>query len=246
MESLFTAHSDTEAHPHVNVGLFVPLDWDQAGRASPGDTCILEESVHFRNLIHAFYLSRFAPRYNRMSAEVKGRLLGQAEGSVLEIGAGTGANFAFFPPGIRWTGCDPNPAARIYSERAAAAAGIPASWHTASAEQLPFDAGRFDCVVATLTLCSVQSPERVLGEIRRILRPGGAFLFLEHVAAGPSSPLLRRQKRWAPIFRLLAGCRPDQDTAELVARAGFSDLRIEPLTLPLPIVGPHIAGRAVK
>ncbi len=202
--------------------------------------------MHFRNLFHAFYLSRFAPRYNRMSAEVKSRLLGQARGDVLEIGAGTGANFSFFPSGIRWTGCDPNPAARGYSERAAALAGIPASWHTASAEQLPFDAGRFDAIVATLTLCSVQSPERALAEVLRVLRPGGVFLFLEHVAAEPSSPLLRRQKCWAPVFDFLAGCRPHQDTASLVARAGFSHLQIESLTLPLPIVGPHVAGRAVK
>lgn len=202
--------------------------------------------MHLRNRVHAFLLSRFAPRFNRMSAEVKARLLGQAEGDVLEIGAGTGANFSYFPPGIRWTGCDPNPAGRGYSERAAALAGIPASWHSAGAEQLPFDAGRFDAIVATLTLCSVQSPERALDEIHRVLRPGGVFLFLEHVAAEPSSPLLRRQKCWAPTFHFLAGCRPDQDTAALVARAGFSELQIERLTLPLPIVGPHIAGRAIK
>jgi SAM-dependent methyltransferase len=228
------------------VGLCAPVNQSQAERASPDDTCILEESVHLRNRVAAYLLHRFTPRYNRVSAEVKGRLLGQAAGDVLEIGAGTGANFAFFPPGIRWTGCDPNPSARVYSERAAAQAGVSASWHTASAEDLPFDAGRFDSVVATLTLCSVHSPERVLSEIRRVLRPGGVFLFLEHVAAESSSPLLRRQQRWAPAFRCLAGCRPNQDTAALVAGAGFSDVRIEPLTLPLPIVGPHVAGRAIK
>ena len=202
--------------------------------------------MSFRNRIDAYLLSQFTPTYNRMSADVKSRLLKGASGQVLELGAGTGANFRFLPAGIYWTGCDPNPAGRRYAERAAAAAGIPAVWHTASAEQLPFDEGRFDVAIATLTLCSVRSPQLALAEIVRVLRPGGDFLFLEHVAAGPDSAQLRRQKRWEPAFRIFAGCRPDQDTAALIGRAGFSDLQIESLTLPLPIVSPHIAGRAVK
>lgn len=199
-----------------------------------------------RNLVHAYLLDRFVPHYNRMAGEVKSRLLEGVEGEVLEIGAGTGANFPYLPAGIRWTGCDPNPDGRRYCERAAAAAGINVKWRTAPAEQLPFDAGRFDVVVSTLTLCSVRSPETALREILRVLKPGGTFVFLEHVAADPESPLHRRQRRWAPVFGVLAGCRPHQDTAHLIEKAGFSSVDIERLTLPLPVVSPHAVGWTVK
>lgn len=199
-----------------------------------------------RNLIHAFLLQHFTPHYNRLAAATKRTLLAGASGDVLEVGAGTGANFAFYSPNIQWTGCDTNGAAWRYARRAAAEAGIEADWRTAAAERLPFDEGRFDTVVATLTLCSVQSPEEALREIRRVLKPGGSFLFLEHVAAEAGSELHRRQCRWAPVFGLLAGCRPHQDTAELVAGAGFSGFKFERLSLPLPVVSPHVAGRAVK
>jgi len=214
--------------------------------SNAADTCILKEIVPLRNLAHAFLLSRFVPRYNRMAQAVKRDLLAGTTGDVLEIGAGTGANFGFFGEGVRWTGCDPNPAGRRYAERHAAAAGIPAEWHTAPAEQLPFDAGRFDCAVATLTLCSVREPEKALAEVLRVLRPGGQLLFLEHVRAVEGSGELRSQTNWAPVFRWVAGCRTDQDTAALVERAGFSSLEVRLVTLPLPVVSPHAAGRAVK
>jgi ubiquinone/menaquinone biosynthesis C-methylase UbiE len=202
--------------------------------------------MSIRNLIHAYLLNRFVPRYNRMAGEVKSRLLAGVEGEVLEIGAGTGANFPYLPQAVRWTGCDPNPDGWRYCERQASAAGIEADWRTAAAEQLPFDGGRFDAVVSTLTLCSVRSPEKALREIVRVLKPGGTFIFLEHVAAHESSPLLRRQRLWAPVFGALAGCRPHQDTARLIAEAGFTAVELERLSLPLPVVGPHAAGRAVK
>lgn len=199
-----------------------------------------------RNLIHAFLLHRFTPHYNRLAAATKRILLAGASGEVLEIGAGTGANFVFYSPDVQWTGCDPNSFGWSYSKRAAEAAGIDAVWRTGTAEELPFGDGSFDTVVSTLTLCSVQSPERALQQIRRVLRPGGQFLFLEHVAAEAHSELHRRQCRWAPVFGALAGCRPNQNTAELVAGAGFASYAVERLSLPLPIVSPHVAGRAVR
>lgn len=199
-----------------------------------------------RNLVTAYLLDRFVPHYNRMAGEVKSRLLAGVSGEMLEIGAGTGANFAYLPEGVRWTGCDPNPGGQRYCERGASAAGIEAQWRRAPAEELPFDGGRFDTVVSTLTLCSVRSPEKALREVLRVLKPGGMFIFLEHVAAHESSPLLRRQKRWAPVFGALAGCRPHQDTAQLIEEAGFSRVDLERLVLPLPVVSTHASGRAFK
>lgn len=194
--------------------------------------------------LHAFFLNHFSPRYNRLAGGWKQELFAGLRGEVLEIGAGTGANFGYFPPAIRWTGCDPNPHGRGYALRHAARHGIPAGWATAPAESIPFPEARFDAVVCSLTLCSVGCAEKALAEVRRVLRPGAPFVFLEHVAAPEGSPLRRKQRLWRGAFRFCCGCTPDRDTARLLRGAGFARLDLRELSLPIPIVGPHIAGRA--
>jgi ubiquinone/menaquinone biosynthesis C-methylase UbiE len=92
----------------------------------------------------------------------------------------------------------------------------------------------------------MRDPVLALDEIRRVLRPGGQFLFLEHVAAAAGSQLHRRQRLLRPVFRCLAGCTPDRDTGSLIRAARFSSVEMEQFVLPLPIVGPHICGRAVR
>jgi ubiquinone/menaquinone biosynthesis C-methylase UbiE len=168
------------------------------------------------------------------------------QGDVLEVAAGTGANFDYLPPAIQWTGVDPNPHGARYCLPAAQQRGIPAAWRTAAAERLPFADGAFAHVVATLALCSMPTPAAALAEIRRVLAPGGTFVFLEHVAAESDTPTRRRQ-RWArPVFRCCFDCDPLLDTASLLERAGFAAVEIERFRLPIPLVGPHIAGFAVR
>lgn len=196
--------------------------------------------------LHAFFLHYFSPRYNRLAGGRKRALFAPLSGRVLEVAAGAGANFQYLPPGIQWTGADPNPHGAAYCLRAAARRGIPAEWRTAAAERLPFPDQSFQHVVATLALCSVDDPAAALAEIRRVLVPGGSYLFLEHAIAPPGSATRRRQRLLRPLFRCCFHCNPLLDTGALLARAGFSSLDFEEFRLPIPIVGPHIAGRALR
>ena len=113
---------------------------------------------------------------------------------------------------------------------------------------LPFPDASIDVVISTLVLCSV-GPElnASLAEIHRVLRPGGRFLFLEHVAA-PAGSLLRRVQRWVrPVWRGIAdGCRPDQETGQAIEKTGFSRVEMERFRLQLPLVSPHVSGVAYK
>ena len=108
-------------------------------------------------------------------------------------------------------------------------------------------AGEADAVVSTLVLCSVADISRSLAEARRVLRPGGRFVFVEHVAAAPGS-LLRRVQRLVrqPWGWLADGCRPDQDTGRRLAEAGFADLQMDAFRVSGGVVAPHIAGVATR
>jgi ubiquinone/menaquinone biosynthesis C-methylase UbiE len=195
--------------------------------------------------LHAWALDRFHRRYARLTEARKQRLFSLAGQRILEIGAGTGANIGWLPPGASWTGVDPNPHGWRYIDRAARARGIHAELLRGIAEQLPVADGTFDTVVATLAFCSVRDPAQALEEVKRVLRKGGSLLFMEHVAAPPGSAALRTQRRWKPAFRLL-GCTPDLDTAGLLRNAGFSSLSVEAFEVDLPVVRPHICGQAVR
>lgn len=162
-------------------------------------------------------------------------LLAAARGRVLEIGAGTGANLPHYGSGVRLVLSEPDPAML----RRAPRRGTPAV--VASAEQLAFADGSFDTVVSTLVLCTVADPARVLGEIRRVLRPGGRFLLLEHVrSSNPATAGL--QSRLTPGWKkLIRGCHLDRDTASALATAGFrthSMRQLEPVRI-LPLILVH-------
>ncbi len=115
------------------------------------------------------------------------------------------------------------------------------------AENLPFPDNKFDGVVTTLVLCTVESVEKSLSEIFRVLKPGGRFYFIEHVAA-PEESWLRTLQNWiSPLWRVMAdGCHPNRNTAEKIRQSGFSDVQIEHTRVNIPVVSPHIIGSAVK
>ena len=150
---------------------------------------------------------------------------------VLEIGAGTGAGFAFYAPGTQVAAIEPSivmaARARI---RAVSLRGASRNGHLpvvvtvvgSYAEKLPFSDGSFDSAIATLTLCSVTDPAAAFAEVRRVLRPGGRLFMLEHVH-NTWQPARRLQSLAAPAWRRLAwGCRLDQDTVGLLKAAGFT------------------------
>jgi len=116
----------------------------------------------------------------------------------------------------------------------------------ASAERLPFEAGEFDTVVCTLVLCSVDDQARALAEIRRVLKPGGRFLFIEHIRSDDPK-LARWQDRLERPWKLMVGgCHPNRPTLERIEAAGFQVDELQRGELPKspPIVRPTIAGRA--
>lgn len=194
-----------------------------------------------------------AATYDRLSAPVepklapyRARVAGQATGDVLEIGGGTGANLRYYPWDARLTILEPNPhMARRLREKATHQERRVNIIEQAG-ERLPFPDANFDTVVASLVLCSVADPAKVVSEIRRVLRPGGTFAFHEHVAA--ADPGLRRWQHltnhiWTP---LAGGCRLDRPTVEIIRAAGFREVTLEEIEVPigLPLTRSQIVGRA--
>ena len=190
---------------------------------------------------------------HRLYADRKRALFGQIEGRdgsppvVVEIGAGTGLNAAFLPAGARWIVVEPNVHFHDRIREAACAHGLTVDLRSGVSESLPVADGEADAVVSTLVLCSVTDVGRSLAEARRVLRPGGRFVFVEHVAAAPGS-FLRRVQRLVhgPWGWLADGCRPDQDTGRRVTEAGFADLQMEAFRVSGGVVAPHIAGVATR
>jgi ubiquinone/menaquinone biosynthesis C-methylase UbiE len=162
----------------------------------------------------------------------------------MELGAGNGRNFAHYPAEVTGVvAIEPEPYLRARAEEAAQGAPVPIEVIEGTDDPLPFDDDSFDFVVACLVLCSVPDQSRALGELRRVLKPGGELRFYEHVV--PHSP------RQAKLFRLAdnsgfwpkvgAGCHLSRDTGTEIERAGFEVDRVRRLSFNGL---PHILGVA--
>ncbi len=152
-------------------------------------------------------------------AEMRRQLLGDLKGDVLEIGAGTGANFEYYPPRVNVTALEPDPFMRGRAQAKLSANGrTNIALREAPAERLPFDDGSFDDVVATLVLCTVRDVPQSLAEIRRVLRPGGEFRFIEHVRG--TGFIGRTQDVVKPVWGYFsAGCNPNRRTEDALRDA---------------------------
>ncbi len=153
-------------------------------------------------------------------------LIPRARGRVLEIGAGTGANLPFY----RWDGLQELHLLDLelpdLPRRLKGRAGAPLVLHRADAQQLPFGDGAFDTVVFTLVFCSVADPHRGLAEARRVLKPGGLLLFVEHVRPLPGG-LARVVDAANPLWRAINGqCNLNRDTLAAIDAAGFDLLEV--------------------
>jgi len=183
----------------------------------------------------------------------RAELLAGLVGDVLELGAGTGANLPFYPaPGpplgrLVLAEPDRHMRARLH-QRLHELGRADAEVCDADASALPFADGSFDVVVSTLVLCSVPDQARALAEARRVLRPGGRLVFLEHVASDRPDRLAW-QRRLEPLWKRVAGnCHLTRDTAAAIRAAGFTVERIERQSArrALPIVRPTVRGVAVR
>ena len=178
----------------------------------------------------------------------RNELFAPLSGQVLEVGAGTGRSLGSYPGAVTsLTLVEPDRHMRAQLERAVAQRGRPARVVDAPGESLPFPDAAFDAVVCSLVLCSVHNPGAVLGEIRRVLRPNGRFVFIEHVAATDRPRRLRWQRRIEPLWRRLAGnCHLTRSTEAAITEAGFRFTTLEHASMRKapPFVRPTIRGVA--
>jgi ubiquinone/menaquinone biosynthesis C-methylase UbiE len=174
-------------------------------------------------------------------------LLGELEGDVLEIGAGTGASLPHYERASRVVALEPDPSMGKRLPAKVAAATVRVDVVVGSAESVPFPDESFDAVVSTFMLCSVADPTAVLAEARRVLKPAGKLILLEHVRG--EGRTARWQERLTPLHRKIGGnCHLNRDTLAAVASAGFDTSGVEGTDLPgtHPLVRSGIQGVAIK
>lgn len=166
--------------------------------------------------------------------KARSRIVPQAEGDVLELGCGGGINMQFYDPARikSFSGLDPSPALLDASNAAAQAKGMTVDIRAGIGEAMPFADASFDTVLVTFTLCSVQEQHQVLHEMRRVLRPGGKALFLEHGSA-PDAPVQKWQRRIEPLWKRIGGnCHLTRPITGAYEAAGFKIARAEKAYMP--------------
>ncbi len=185
---------------------------------------------------------------HREYGERKLRIFGDLPPVIVELGPGSGANFRYYPRGTRVVAVEPNPMMLKRMHAKAAEHGLEIDLRHAGAEGMEVDSESADLVISTLVLCSVRDPARVLAEVKRVLRPGGRFAFLEHVAAEPGTRLRKVQDAiHRPWHWLGEGCHLNRDTAAAIETAGFERVELERFdgTGRTPF-RPHISGFAIR
>ncbi|GGS75454.1 class I SAM-dependent methyltransferase [Streptomyces cinerochromogenes] len=156
-------------------------------------------------------------------AGVRQRLLAGLSGRVIEIGAGNGLNFAHYPGAVaEVVAIEPEPLLRSLALRAALRAQVPVDVVPGAAEALPVKSEAFDAAVLSLVLCSVRDVERALGEVRRVLRPGGEVRFFEHGRGGGRAMTLTQRALDRTLWPAVAGgCHVSRDPVAALRAAGF-------------------------
>ena len=181
-----------------------------------------------RGRFNAWFFRVFDGCIRRLTAPLKqAAFAGIEPRDVVELGPGVGANLGFLPRGTRLLAVEPNLRMHAALLARCAAAELDVRLIATRAEDLPLADASVDDILCSLVLCTVDDPDAVLREVRRVLRPGGRFRFVEHVAAAPWTPRSAVQRAvrrpWAWIFE---GCDPHRDTEAAIERAGFTQVTV--------------------
>jgi ubiquinone/menaquinone biosynthesis C-methylase UbiE len=206
--------------------------------------------------IRSYFMARFYDASMRKMEDAclsvwRSDLLSEAHGDVLEIGSGTGVNLSYYPKSINsLVLTEPEPH-MLHLLRSKISEGYGGKYRAEglAANRLEFPDNSFDSVVSTLVLCSVDSPAAALGEIKRVLKPGGKLYFIEHVIANETPRLIKWQKFFQPFWICMCGnCHLTRDTETNITHAGFTFHKIERINSSggPPIVSPTIKGIAIS
>jgi ubiquinone/menaquinone biosynthesis C-methylase UbiE len=196
------------------------------------------------------YMRSAASAEERGATDHRRRLLDGLRGTVVEIGAGHGLNFALYPPEVtEVVAVEPEPTLRRQAQSAADSASVPIRVLAGVADELPLEDESADAAVASLVLCTVPDQQRALAEVCRVLRPGGELHFYEHVIprCQPKRVLFQAIDRSGIWPAVAGGCHAARDTTEAIMQAGFDIEEIERFGFSAnrfqPLV-PHILGTA--
>lgn len=198
-----------------------------------------------------FYEQRILPKLidggmrNKVMAAERPKVAALAEKHVLEIGMGSGLNIPHYTDKVeRLSGIEPSEVLRRKAKAFADAAPFPFEFVGETGEDIPMEDNSVDTILTSWTLCSIPNISQALYEMRRVLKPDGRMIFIEHGAA-PDEKVLKWQNRLAPVFRVIAGCSINRPMEDLIGEAGFKFLDLEMRYLDGPrILGYHYIGQA--
>ncbi|MED6114001.1 hypothetical protein PIB30_076034 [Stylosanthes scabra] len=205
---------------------------------------------------YAWVMNSATESYEAEVAKYKSQVLSNLKGKalkILEVGIGTGPNLSYYATdsNVHVVGIDPNLKMEKYARSAAISAGLPLSnfeFYQAVGEAIPLSDASVDAVVGTLVLCSVKDVDLALKEVKRVLRPGGQYVFVEHVAAKDGTSLKFFQQLLDPLQQILAdGCHLSRQTESRISKAGFSSVEFNTAFVSnASFINPHVYGIAYK
>lgn len=206
-------------------------------------------NTSLRKRFFTWLMKKREPANHRMYGTYKEDLFCTITGTVVEIGPGMGSNFRYFPTDIEWIGIEINDAFTDALLAAAHARNITASLRHGDAASIPLSDNSADIVLCTLVLCSVLNPSAAVAEMKRILKPGGKLIFIEHVAGRHKTVMRTVQNIINPVNRFLFdGCNCNRETWTYFENGGFTQLELSHRSVKgsFTIHTPHIMGIAVK